>query len=307
MERTAGSIIVHTIKNIMGKTLKFILKTSLLLILLSPGSINFNLAHLSLENPFLGWGVAAQAEGNEKPRITSMKIEQVTPDNPRDGFKVIVEAADIEGDEITFNYQWSINDEEIVGADKEFIPWQDGFKKGVELIIEVIPQDVFGEGIWRAMGSITIPNTPPKITSTPTGFMEKDQFIYDVKAEDADGDEIKFSLKNAPETMAIDPETGSINWQNTKKESNETLEITIVAEDTDGAATDQVLRLNLFSPEGEGDSTQDSAAQNDAEQGNPISDEIAEDFSEFEEESAENSPEESLEEPYEYDDYLEFE
>ena len=157
----------------MGKTLKIILKTALLLILLSPCSINFNPAHLTLENPFLWCSVAAQAEGNEKPRITSMKIEQVTPDNPRDGFRVIVEAEDPEGDEITFNYQWSINDEEIVGADEGFIPWQEGFKKGAELIIEVIPQDVFGEGIWRAMGSITIPNSPPKITSVPKGFMEK--------------------------------------------------------------------------------------------------------------------------------------
>src|SRR3989304_3931172 len=104
-------------------------------------------------------------EQNRLPEVTSIRIAYVTDNNPRDGLKAVIQAKDPDGDEISFKYLWKINGEEIVGATDEALEWQNEFKKGDKITLEVIPFDGKEEGLWRIEGGFSIPNSPPKITS----------------------------------------------------------------------------------------------------------------------------------------------
>ncbi|RKY88165.1 hypothetical protein DRQ09_03310 [candidate division KSB1 bacterium] len=57
-------------------------------------------------------------------------------------------------------------------------------------------------------------NHPPRITSSPVKKAYQDSlYIYQVTAEDSDGDSLIFSLRIAPEGMTIDSLTGLIKWK----------------------------------------------------------------------------------------------
>ena len=72
-------------------------------------------------------------------------------------------------------YQWKKNDEDIVGAVEEVLPWQEDFKKGDYISVEIVPFDGEDEGIWRSEEGFTIPNSPPKIVSQPE-FQKRHMF-----------------------------------------------------------------------------------------------------------------------------------
>lgn len=181
---------------------------------------------------------------NTPPQVTSIKIVSVSDSDPKQGFRAVVEARDPDGDEISLRYQWKKGGENIVGATGEVLEWQEDFKKGDNISVEVIPFDGKVEGVWKAEGAFSIPNSPPKIVSEPDGRMEGGKFIYTVKAEDPDGDPIGFTLKNAPKGMSIEPATGTITWGFNEKDAGE-YKVEIIASDPDGGKAIQILNLNV--------------------------------------------------------------
>src|SRR3989304_2059335 len=183
-------------------------------------------------------------EQNRPPEVASIRIAYVTDNDPRDGLKAVVQAKDPDGDEISFKYLWKINGEEIVGATDEALEWQDEFKRGDKITLEVIPFDGKEEGLWRIEGEFSIPNSPPKITSEPEPKMEGGKFGYTVLAEDPDGDPVEYTLKNAPKGMVIEPATGLITWNFDKKDAGE-YKIEIIATDPEGAKANQILPLTI--------------------------------------------------------------
>ena len=60
--------------------------------------------------------------------------------------------------------------------------------------------------------SLLVSNRPPEITSMPVGNIEDGVFVYNVKAIDPDGDELKFSLDGSPAGMTIDS-GGRVEWK----------------------------------------------------------------------------------------------
>ncbi|HEX3035408.1 MAG TPA: putative Ig domain-containing protein [Thermodesulfobacteriota bacterium] len=181
---------------------------------------------------------------NHPPQVTSIKIEGISDSGIREGFRAVAEARDPDGDEVNFRYQWKLNGENIVGATDEVIQWQDDFKKGDEISVEVIPFDGRDEGVWKAEGSLKIPNSPPQIVSEPEVRMEGGKFSYAVKAEDPDGDPIEFTLKNAPEGMEIEPSTGVIMWDFDEEDIGEH-NVQVIASDPEGATATQDLTLRI--------------------------------------------------------------
>jgi len=198
------------------------------------------------ENSKEGSDESAEVGGdkNNPPQITSIKIVNVSDSDPRQGFRAVVEAQDPDGDEVSLRYQWKKSGEDIVGATGEVLEWQEDFKKGDNISVEVTPFDGKVEGIWKAEGSFTIPNSPPTIVSEPEGRMEGGKFIYTVKAEDPDGDPIEFTLKNAPKGMAIEPATGVITWEFDEKDVGE-YKVEVTASDPDGGKAVQILNLRV--------------------------------------------------------------
>ncbi len=181
---------------------------------------------------------------NNLPQISSIKIIDASEDDIAKGFKAVVEGKDIDGDEMSLRYQWKRNGEDLVGAVGEVLEWQEDFKKGDNIAVEVIPFDGKDEGVWKTEGGFIIPNSPPKIVSEPEARMEGGKFSYTVKAEDPDGDPVEFTLKNAPEGMAIEPSTGIITWEFEEKDVGE-YKTEVIASDPEGAEDVQIVNLTI--------------------------------------------------------------
>ncbi len=186
------------------------------------------------------------SRSNRRPVIRSITIVSKSENDPRQGFKAIVEAFDPDQDDIGFRYQWKLEGDEIIGAIDEEIDWQEDFIKGSNVSVEVVPFDGIDEGVWKAEGSFTIPNSPPKILSEPKSRIEGGKFTYVVQAEDPDGDSIEFTLKSPPRGMTIEPATGLISWEFDEEDIGEHA-IEIVVSDSQGAKSTQTLNLNISS------------------------------------------------------------
>lgn len=180
---------------------------------------------------------------NDPPVIKSIRIQTLSA-NPRDGFKADIVSEDPEGDEVDYIYQWKHNGEDIQGATESVLEWRDEFSKGDSISLEVIPYDDEAEGIWKSEGTFTIPNAPPVIRSSPEGAVSGNSFNYKVIAEDPDGDPFTLSLKNAPEDMGINNETGEIVWNFSSQDAGN-YNIDIVATDDEGAYSVQNVTFTI--------------------------------------------------------------
>lgn len=182
-------------------------------------------------------------EENKPPEIKSIVIETISA-NPRDGFRANIDSEDPEGDKIDYIYQWKLNGEDIQGATEQVLEWGEEFSKGDTLTLEVIPYDDEAEGIWKSEGTITIPNAPPVIKSNPEGAVEGNSFNYQVVAEDPDGDPVTISLKNAPDDMALNSETGQIVWEFSSDDAGD-YNLDVIATDDEGAYSVQNVTFTI--------------------------------------------------------------
>lgn len=181
---------------------------------------------------------------NKPPKMRSIRVVTITS-NPRDGFQVIATAVDPEGDPVNFIYQWKYNDEDIVGATEDILEWNENFRKGGKLSIEVIPYDDEAQGIWKSEGSLMIPNSPPVIDSEPPASSEDGKYYYEYNAFDPDGDEIRFTLNNAPEGMILNTSSKIIEWVFTEKHKGN-YSVEFVVSDSDGATTSQIMDISII-------------------------------------------------------------
>ncbi len=191
--------------------------------------------------------VSANVRQNHLPELTSIKIVYVSDNDPRGGFRAVAQVKDMDGNEVSFRYQWKTNGEKIIGAVMDLLEWQEDFKKGDKIGVEVIPFDERNEEGRKEEGEFTIPNSPPKIISEPEAKIEGEKFSYAVKAEDPDGDPVEFTLKGAPKGMSIDPKTGLITWDFNDKDAGE-YKVEIIASDPEGAKSIQTLTLTIPKP-----------------------------------------------------------
>ena len=180
---------------------------------------------------------------NKPPKIKTINIVSLSS-NLRDGFKASIVSSDPDGDSVDYIYQWKINGEEIPGETEETLNWQDEFKRGDEITLEVIPYDDNAQGTWKSEGSFIIPNSPPKIISQPSGVVDDGNFSYKVEAEDLDGDTLTYSLKDAPSDMTISESTGEINWKFNKDNAGE-YKVGIIVADNNGGESYQELNINV--------------------------------------------------------------
>lgn len=175
------------------------------------------------------------------PRIKKISVEAVSNDLT-DGFLAVIETD--ESEDINFIYQWKHNDADIIGATEQKLEWDDQFTKGDIITLEVIPYDDLTEGIWKSEGKFRIPNSPPAITGTPPATIDGNSLNYKVEATDLDGDPLTYSLRNAPEGMTIDPETGEIKWEYGPDSAGE-YKIGIEVNDGDGGQVFQDMTVTV--------------------------------------------------------------
>ena len=177
------------------------------------------------------------------PKIKQVKVEAVS-NNLEDGFIAVVTIHDEENEDVNFIYQWKHNGIDIIGATEQKLAWNEEFRKGDLITLEIIPYDDMTEGIWKMDGNFTIPNSPPAIDTTPPGTITGNNFSYKVEATDLDGDILSYTIQDAPDGMIINPETGEINWEYGIEDEGE-YKIGIVVSDGDGGQAFQELTVTV--------------------------------------------------------------
>lgn len=189
-------------------------------------------------------GTSTVTIGNSPPSVLSVPF---SPEDIHAGVDITVKPVgyDPDGDNVGFNYKWSVNGNEV--AEDSPILTGDHFKRGDKVALTVIPYDGEGTGTPFASQNIVIPNGAPRILSSPPHDITRDTYTYHVVADDPDGDPITFSLVSAPDGMTIDSRTGEIKWPITEKSSGDYV-VEIAAQDPGGMKTTQKYTLSITFP-----------------------------------------------------------
>lgn len=142
-------------------------------------------------------------------------VEQVTFKDPvihrGVDIQLLASGDDADGDDITFNYKWYRDGNEMTIIDGPTLPG-DQFNRGDRISFQVIPFDGVEEGAPYEGSAFTIPNAPPLFVSNPPLQFLSETYTYQARAIDPDDDAITYALENPPPGMKINSKTGQINW-----------------------------------------------------------------------------------------------
>ncbi|MGH9390881.1 MAG: hypothetical protein ACRD1Z_14790, partial [Vicinamibacteria bacterium] len=148
--------------------------------------------------------------GNKPPFLDKVMISPAEPSVAEPPIAT-PRAFDLDQDLLTYRFVWFVNGAEIVGASEARLP-AEHFSRGDQVRVRVVPRDGQDDGNEVDSATFEIKNSPPEIVSSPPKDLTADVYIYPVRAEDADGDPLVFSLDEAPPGMEIQRETGVVRW-----------------------------------------------------------------------------------------------
>jgi len=134
--------------------------------------------------------------GNRPPVIRSAVIfpPAVTIDTE---LRVEVRGEDMDGDPITYRYQWLVNGASAADATAPQFK-TDGLKNGDRITAQVTPNDGKTDGVVFTTDPVTVGNTAPylvEIHLEPVPLRRGDPLRVKVVAADADGDPVTLSYK----------------------------------------------------------------------------------------------------------------
>jgi hypothetical protein len=144
---------------------------------------------------------------NAPPELSRVKI---MPEvfKPEDKLYIDAAAGDIDGDDVSVTYEWTLNGEPA-GSSKEITA---EIKRGDKLSVKVTPYDgeTYGSSITLKR---EIRNLPPMIAKEGKSVFDGKTYTYQVNAVDPDGDELTYTLKEGPPGMTIGSANGTITWE----------------------------------------------------------------------------------------------
>ena len=188
--------------------------------------------------------------GNSPPVIRQVSITP-NPATSSDNLGAVVETTDQDGDQVTLTYEWTVDGETIIGQEDASLASQ-YIRRGNRVQVAAIPFDGAERGNARVSDEVVIQNGAPKIVSVPPERAEEGMYRYSVQAKDPDGDPLKFSLGGEPpDGMAIDSDTGMVQWQVVVPDNEVTYIYEVVAEDSAGAKSIQRITLSTAQPDGQ--------------------------------------------------------
>ena len=127
---------------------------------------------------------------------------------PGSSLGVEAEAYDADGDAVRVEIDWRKNGEPAGTGNRLGVP----VKKGDKVHVTLTPFD--GEERGRSASlSREIRNTNPVIEGQEQFQVSGSVVTFHVRASDADGDPITYSIKDAPAGMVIDRTTGWVRWE----------------------------------------------------------------------------------------------
>lgn len=177
---------------------------------------------------------AAVSTVNTPPRILELPF---TPVDFYQGVDITVtpQAVDADGDPVSFDFTWFINDEELLGEKGETLSGH-RFRRGDRIALQVTPYDGKDYGKTFESKAVVVPNAAPDIVSTPPVNFKSRVYQYQVKAEDVDGDALSYSLETAPAGMVINKTTGEVVWPIGANQSGEHKVKIVVADEKQSQA-----------------------------------------------------------------------
>lgn len=169
----------------------------------------------------------------------SIRQIRITPETPKigDSVKVSYEAASAgEGAALPITYEWRRNGEKLAETSNTLLLTPD-FKKGDKIDLTLTLEGEKGKkNSWY--GKLSIANSPPEIVSaTDLIKMDGNRFTFQVKAKDADGDPLKYSLKSSTEGATIDSSTGKVIFTVPEGKKGKVPVIVAVTDGNGGEAT----------------------------------------------------------------------
>jgi len=154
-------------------------------------------------------------------------------------------ATDVDGDPLTFSLPMSPTGMTLhptLGT----IVWQPTSSQiGFHQFVVKVDDGHGGVAVERFTVEVIAPNIPPVITSSPPSIAVVDlPLVYQVLAQDAEGDRISFRLENEPAGMVIDADTGRLTWT-PAVDQLDVHTLTVVASDARGGVTTQAMTIEV--------------------------------------------------------------
>ncbi|MGC2063869.1 MAG: putative Ig domain-containing protein [Thermodesulfovibrionales bacterium] len=145
---------------------------------------------------------------NSPPQLRGKLIVLPEVFKPGDLLSVQPSAVDPDGDDITFQYEWTKNGEPAGKTNRIESP----VKRDDKVIVKITPCDKDACGNPYSMNAM-IRNMPPVVDTTVQKMAcQNGVCTMQFRATDPDGDPLTYSLKNPPQGMTINPSTGLITW-----------------------------------------------------------------------------------------------
>lgn len=188
-------------------------------------------------------GTARTTVANSRPQVRSVTLQR-EPDDPT-WVRAHVRATDADEDRLSLEYAWRADGQELerVGGDRASTT---GLASGARLTVEVTAYDGEARSDPLASRPVVLDNQPPRFgpRGTPRTERAEDGTLVahmPVEASDADGHAVEIRLVDAPEGFRWDAASQSVVWTVTSGE--ETVDLTLEARDTEGAAARRTIRV----------------------------------------------------------------
>lgn len=125
---------------------------------------------------------------------------------------VTVEPITKNANELTFEYRWLLNGEEMPWEDSAHLPGE-RLSRGDTVAVEITAIDDLGNVHPPFVTlPITVENAPPFSAKPPTCELGAGELFGQVLAEDPDDDPIHFELLHGPDGFVLDQDSGKFTW-----------------------------------------------------------------------------------------------
>jgi hypothetical protein len=185
---------------------------------------------------------------NTPPRLVGLSIHPA--DEILSGMEILArpDARDADGDEISFEFDWSVNGRPVSESGPRFST--ESLKRGDVVQLRVVAADLEDESKAMSTPELRIVNAPPRVVSLPEFTSKNGAFHYTVRAEDPDGDTaIQFHLDQGPEGMTIDIQTGELSWKPRSDQAG-TQAISVIVDDLHGGRSKHSFDVTVEDPQG---------------------------------------------------------
>jgi len=179
----------------------------------------------------------ATSKPNNPPIITSVTLLPENPNHESD-LSLVVQCEDPEGDSMTYEVQWMVNDREIHTGDGSLLK-RGNFKKGDSIQVKVTPSDGKTQGKPFLSLVVRIRNSVPvieKVWIEPKVVHAQDQLKVVVESSDKDKDFIYYTYQWEKNGTALTEEKGE-TLESRQFKKGDSLSVVVVADDREAVGT----------------------------------------------------------------------